>query len=292
VKNIGSQLMQEIKNLSEVEVQKLEVQFAKFNKEVNSYFEEKIISLEENINSQIKFYGKKLEECVEEKEKILNKYKEEFQKSYDIRKEQFFNIQTEIQELEANQKIALANFKKIVEDKDRLLESKVYSDYMHKKEEFQKIIDSTLNHEEFDRYTKLLEELVDPLDSYSKKLSALVNKYAGYDEIIAECEKKLEECTQATKGDFNKITKYRTTALAVNKKGNFITSFLKKIFSRLGGSSKIEKEVFKKMQDELIDVEKDNTESVNEINNQTINLIAKIEELREVMNAEFKLAIE
>ena len=46
------------------------------------------------------------------------------------------------------------------------------------------------------------------------------------------------------------------------------------------------------MQDELIDVEKDNTESVNEINNQTINLIAKIEELREVMNAEFKLAIE
>lgn len=292
MKNIGSQLMQEIKNLSELEVQKLEIQLAKFNKEIETYYEGKISSIEENINSQIKFYGKKAEEYIEKKDNILNEYREEFQKSYDIRKEQFFNIQAEIQELESNQKIALANFKKVAEDKNKLLESKVYLEYIHKKEEFQKVIDSTLNHEEFDKYTKLLEELIDPLDSYYKKMSAIVNKYAGYDEIIVECEKKLSECIVATKGDFDRITKYRNTSLQVSKKGNFITSFFRKIFGRFGKDTKLEKEVFEKMKNELLDVKQDNVVNIDEVNNQTVSLVAKIEELREVMNREFKLAIE
>ena len=179
-----------------------------------------------------------------------------------------------------------------MEDKNKLLEGKTYAEYIHKKDEFQKVIDSTLNHEEFDKYTKLLEELVDPLDSYSKKLSAIVNKYAGYDEIIKECENKLSECILASKNDFDRITKYRNTALQVSKKGNFITNFFRKILGKFGKGTKLEKEVFQKMQTELLDIEKDNLVSANTINSQTISLVAKIEELRETMNTEFKLAIE
>lgn len=67
MKNIGSQLMQEIKELSEIEVQRLEIQFAKFNKEIKNYYEEKISSIEENIDSQIKFYGKNLMNILKKK---------------------------------------------------------------------------------------------------------------------------------------------------------------------------------------------------------------------------------
>lgn len=290
--NVGSRLMQELKDLSEVEIQKLEVQFAKFNKEVYGYYALKIEAIENNIDNQIRFFGKKPEKCQEEKDYILGRYKDEFQKTYNKRREQFFNLQVEIQELEANQKIAVANFKKIVEDKNKILRNNIYSDYMGKRKEFQRIINTTLNHNEFDKYSKLLDELDDPLEIYTKKLNALINKYAGYNEIIIECEKKLYECIRGTKNDFDQITKYRNNNFIVIKEGNFIINFFKKISRMFNGRAKLEKDVFEKMEEELVDIEENNLLTINSINDQTINIVGKIEELRDVINLEFKLAME
>lgn len=292
MENIGTRLMTQIKDLSDLEVQKLELQLAKFNKEVSSYYEDKINTIEENIDSQIKYYRKNISDYKEEKDRILNKYKKEFQKNYDIRKEQFFNIQVEIQELQANQKIAFANFKKIAEDRKKFLESSKYSEYILKKKEFQEIVKSTVNREEFEKYSELLENLKDPLDSYTAKLEALTNKYAGYDEIILECEAKLTDCILATKKDFDEIAKYRNSDVSVIENSNFLVNLINKILNKFAGKSKFEKDVIQKMENELVEVEKNNIEITDSINEQTIYLVAKIEELRDIINSEFNLAIE
>ena len=290
MENVGTRLMTQIRDLSELEVQKLEIQIAKFNKEISEYYETKISMIEENIDSQIEYYGKNISDYKEEKNRILDKYKKEFQKNYDKRKEQFFNIQVEIQELQANQKIAFANFKKVAEDRKSFLESSKYAEYISKKQEFQKVVNSTVNREEFEEYSELLENLKDPLDTYTSKMEALVNKYAGYDEIILECEAKLTDCILAAKKDFDEITKYRNSDIAVVEGGNFITNLINKIINKFTGKAKFEKDVIQKMESELEEVEKNNIAISDSINEQTIYIVAKIEELRDVINSEFNLA--
>ncbi len=252
--SMEDKLMKLIKKMTEIETVELEFLFAKFNKELQENYNEKISIIENNINSQIQYFGKKVEEYSNEKQNIIRRYADEFQKIYNKRKEQYYNIIIEIQEVQSNQKIALVNFLTTVK-----------------------------------QMKKAPEKLI---DSYDKKLVALVAKYDNYDAIIKECEKKLEECINCSKDDFNKIMKYRSLSLTQENKVNIIISFIKKILGKFFGKSKIQKEVIDKMGDELIDIEKNNNNIIEIINEQTIELIAKIEEARDQINLEFKLSTE
>lgn len=292
MEELENKLMDLISELNKLELLEYKIEFAKFNKIVNEYYESKINAIESNIDYQIKFYGKNPESYQEQKNNIIDKYKKEFQKDYNKRKEQFFSVLMEIQEVDENQKIVLVNFNKVVKSRKKFFEGSTYKEYIEKRESFKHIVDTTLKHDEFEKYTKLLEELTDPSESYDVKLEALINKYAGYDEIIVECKKKLSECIEATKEDFDSISKFRNESLAINKKENILTKFINKILVRLAGRSKFEKDVIQKMEKELVEIEKDNDNTINLINEQTINLVAMIEEVRANLNSEFKLATE
>ena len=292
MEELENKLMDSINQLSNLELLEYKIEFAKFNKEVIDCYESKINAIESNIDYQIKFYGKNPETYREQKNSILEKYKEEFQKVYNKRREQFFSILMEIQEINANQKIALVNFNKTVKSRKKFFEGATYKEYVEKYESFKHIVDTTLKHDEFEKYSKLLEKHTDPSKMYDIKLEALINKYAGYDEIIVECTKKLNECVEAVKEDFENISKFRNESLAISKKENIFTKLINKILARIAGSSKFEKDVIQKMEKELTEIGKDNDNTINIINEQTINLVAMIEKVREELNSEFKLATE
>lgn len=292
MENIEKKLMQIIEGFSNIEVLEFEFEFARFNLELKKIYEEKIKFIEDNLDNQIKFYGKNIEDCKSEKEKILSKYTIEFQKIYNQRKEQFFNIQVEIQEMQSNQKIAIANFKTVIDNKKVFLKSSEYLKYLKQKQEYQNVIDTTLKSAEFEKYTKLLEEMKDPFEEYSKKLEALVQRYDGYQILIEECEKKLMECLSETKKDFDRITKYRNESLAIKNNTNIIAKFITSLLNKIMRNSKFEKEVVQKMEKELLDIKENNNMIIETINSQTISLIAVIGNVREELNKEFKLAIE
>ena len=255
MESVENRLIKYIQELSEDELNEIQILYAKFNNSLMESYNEKIQSIESNIDSQIAYYGKKVEECKSEKEEILSKYTNEFQKIYDQRNLQYVNILSEIQEIQSNQKIALVNFEVIAK--------------------------------------KMKEDIDDELfDSYDKKLEALVTKYDGYEAIISECKNKLQECIESAKDDFDNIVKYRNESLTVTAKSNFIIEFINKLLSKFLGKSKFKTQVVEKMNDELLDIEKENNETVEIINEQTINLISKIEEVRDQINLEFKVATE
>lgn len=291
MESVEKRLMQSIKEMTELEVQELELRFGKFNSELKESYNSKISAIEKNLDNQIISYGKTIEDCKEDKNSILEKYTAEFQKVYDSRKEQFFNIQIEIQEMQANQKIALANFKKVVDERKRYINSEDFADYMRKKQELKNIVENTLKHEELDRYSKILEELTNPLEFYQKKLVALVVKFDGYKALIEECERKLEECINSSKNDFDEIVRFRNSSLAI-KKNNILMSLFNKVFNKIVKNKKFEKDVIQKMNEELKTIEEVNNKSIVVINSQTLELISKIEEVREALNVEFKMAIE
>lgn len=186
----------------------------------------------------------------------------------------------------------IANFKQIATNKAEFIKTEDYKEYINKKEDFENKVATTLIHEEFDKYTKLLENLQNPLEIYQRKLVALATKYDNYDATIKECNKKLEECIEGGLGDFEEITRYVDNGLVVSKKENIIMKFVNKILNKITKGSGFNKNVMEKMENELSELEQDITESVEIIDEQTVGIVAKIEEIRENINAEFKVAME
>lgn len=292
MEKLGERLSKQLSDLSDVENLKLKIEFAIFNNKLLESYKSKIELIEKNFESQAIFYGKREEEYIDQKNKIISKYNLEFQKIYDIRKEQFFNILNEIIEMQANQKIAFANINKVVEEKESFKQTAEYREYKSKKEEFENIVSTTLNHNEFDKYSKLLKNLNDPSDAQYKKLYALTEKFDNYQAIIEECEKKLIECSEAAEEDFQEIVKYRNSSVANLKKSNVISNIINKLANLFSGKAKYEKEVILKMENELIDIEKSDNDLVEDISNQTLIFVAKIEEIRAEINKSFKMSIE
>lgn len=281
-----------VDEITQLEINKAQLLYAKFQNTLVKSYEASIKQIENDFIAKASLYGKKETDCVAVKNDIISKYDEEFQKIYDSRRLQFINIQNEIQEMCANKLIVIANFKQIIANKIAFIKSNGYTDYLNKKQKFKEIVDTTLVHDEFDKYTKLLEDLKDPLEIYQNKLVALAAKYDNYDATIKECEKKLEECVESSLGDFEEICRFVEKSLVANKKENFLSKLLSKIFNKIGSNAKFEKNVVQKMQNELVEIDKDITESVDVIEEQTIDLIATIEEIRDAINLEFNSVVE
>lgn len=291
MENSGSKLMNIVNDFSELAIIKSQLLYAKFQNTLKEDYEQKMKSVENDFLGKAQLYGKSADNCINEKNAILAKYEAEFQKIYDSRREQYINIQNEIQEMTANKVIAIANFKQIAKTKEEFLKTNGYNEYLSKKQKFEHIIETTLVHAEFDEYTKLLEELEDPLEVYNKKYIALATKFDNYDEAIFECEKKLEECITAGKEDFNQIVKHIDTSLMVAKKPNVFSSLINKILNALTKGSKFEKNVVQKMENDILNIQKENESNIASIESQTIGLIAAIEEVRDNINNEFKVSM-
>lgn len=291
MEKFNERLLKELTEMTKTEALELQVKYAIFNKKLKDSYEEKMNVIVKNFEEQAKFYGKKVEDCIDTKNSIISKYNAEFQKIYDIRKEQFYNVVAEIQEMQSNQKIAMANMMKINAQLEDLSDSESYKEYIENKTKFEYMINTTLKKAEFDKYTELLENLKNPSENYYKILYALADKYDGYQSVISECEKKLIETTEAALLDFETIVKYRTVSIAV-KKSNVFSNFIQKILSIFGGKARFEKEVVKKMESEIADVEKTNNEIVEVVAEQTLSLVSIIEAARAEVNSAYNSAVE
>ena len=232
MENIGTALLERIKELSNIELQEQLLRLAIFNNKVYSNYEEKIKIISNNFEEQLQYYGK-TDIFNDDKEKIIGRYNEEFQKIYDKRREQFINILIEIQEMQANQKIALANVESVYKSRDSIFESEEYKEYLENKNKYEYIINITKNSSDIEKYKSKLIKLRNPLDFYNNKLVALVDKYEKYDGLVFECEKKLDDCIIATEEDFESVMKYRNNNLVEQKKENIIIRLFKKFCSNI-----------------------------------------------------------
>ena len=207
MKDLGSKLAVYIKELSEIEVLEIEILFAKFNNILKQYYEEKIKAIEENIDEQILFFGKKIEDYETEKSRIISKYTDEFQKIYDQRKEQYYNIIAEIQEAQANQKIALTNFTTVTNsiknnssnmyDKKQVALIEKYNNYDVIINEFIKKLDECIDNSIND-FNEIVKYRNSNLDTIKKSniivnlIHKIMNKFSSKSKIEKEVIQKME----------------------------------------------------------------------------------------------------
>lgn len=285
--DINNELVAQIKYIIELETRKFLIDIARFNKIVLNDYDEKIKQFEEELDAKISIYGKNKEKFENKRQEIIKSYKDEFDRVYKKRKTQLRGIQAEIQEIQANQKIAIANFKKFEEYRIVYLKSNEYRDFIEKKEQLQYMLEHAVTIEEANNYQQVLNKMQNPIDNFEGKMSALVEKYNEYDILVDACEKKIDECIEATLDDFNKISLKHETHMIDLKKQNKVFYYISKIISFIGGARSLEKHVINKYKNAILELSKINDKCIKTIDKQTLDLVCNINNIREDINEEF-----
>lgn len=120
----NERILEIIKEISEIEMNEIELSFAIFQREMVELINYHLDSLRNDI---INAFEKPKEELVEE---IINGYKDEFYRVEDKLEEQYINILVDLQEIQSNEKISIINCRKVLE-KDIENEEKILS-YVHR----------------------------------------------------------------------------------------------------------------------------------------------------------------
>jgi len=285
--DINNELVAQIKYIIELETRKFLVDIARFNKIVLNDYDEKIKSFEDELDAKISVYGHNKEKYEFKKQEILQSYKDEFDRVYNKRKQQLRGIQAEIQEIQANQKIAIANFKRFEEYKIVYSKSQDYRDFIEKKNQIEYMVQNAGTIEEANNYQQVLNKMQNPVENFESKMSALVEKYNEYDVLVDACEHKIDECIEATLDDFDKISLKKETHLVDLKKQSKILNFISSIIGFIGGAAAFEKRVVRKYKNAIQELKKLNDKYIKNIDSQTMTLVCNINSIREDINEEF-----
>ena len=284
MKSLGERLVGKIEEISNIEVSLLKLSSAIYVRSVDDKINSGIDSIKSNFISQAKGYGISEEVYSSELSKIIDGFTSEINKISSEYEIQFVNLQLELQEAMANQQIALVNAKKVSDLKDEFRESEKYESYLKTKSDLQNQLNNSLEKEEFDKYSKLLENLSDPLDVYNFKRDAAINKYYDYNNLISQCESKMDESLNLILSEIDKIVDATVEKSLVIRKENIITKFINKIKNMFSGKANYEKKV-KAYETVISSLSEESTSKIDSIRNNTIDFLAEIKVVKDDINS-------
>ena len=129
-KALGFRLMDAIKEVSEFEISKEELLTALYMRKTQDKIDNGIESIENSLKAQASIYGVKYENYVSRIQEIKENYLKEINRIKEEYQFQFVNIQLELREALANQKIAIVNAKKMTDMKNEFMQTAKYKEYI------------------------------------------------------------------------------------------------------------------------------------------------------------------
>lgn len=288
---LGSKILQQIKAVSDVEVEKSQVMLAIFLRKMEEKVDSSIEELRSGLKYQVEFYGRKVADYNDKIESIVDKYTNEITKVTDEYENLYVNVELELQEALSNQKIAVANLKKIADTKEKFLNSEKFKEYNATKLELKEQLANCEKKVEFDRISALLDNLVNPIDLYNKKMDACVKKYYDYNQIVETCEKKKLECLTNIGENLDEVINSAIERALVNVKPSPF-DFIRKIVNVFNGKTKLEKNVLEKMENKIQVLSEQNNGRIENIENSTIEFVSSILSIKDTIKREFNSAIE
>ena len=290
MENISEVLISKIKNLTELEIVGLEINSAIYLKKVDIKLKECMEEISKNIDNQIKLYGQKTEDYSEYKNNILDKYNSQFIKVIEEYQTQYVNIINEIGEAQANQKVSIANCKKLKNMREEFLDSEDYKKFIQLKQRYKQQMDDSLTKIDFDRNYQKYHNLKNPVDDYNIKIKASAEKAKKFEEIIDIARKKQNDCLEETISQLDKLVSRKTRQIQTLK-NNIFSKIINKLKNLFSGKKKLKMFVIDKSEEEIVQLEKDVVETIENTREDTISFIEKVLMLRENLNREFISAI-
>lgn len=283
MKSLGERLVSKIEEISNIEVSLLKLYSAIYVRSIDDKITNGINDIKSNFIGIASGYGISESIYSEKLNKIIDGFNTEISKIRSEYEIQFVNLQLEIQEAMANQQIALVNAKKAVDLKEEFKESERYSSYLKSRENLETLLNDSLKKEEYDKYSKLLEELSDPLEMYNFKRDSSLNKYYDYSKFISECESKLDESLNLVLSEIDRIIGLTVEKSLIVRKENVITKFINKIKNIFSGKSNYEKKV-KSYETVISTLSEESDSKIESIRNNTIDFLAEIKVSKENIN--------
>lgn len=220
-KSLTEKLSTTLTEISMIEVTEISLLIAIVKKNVVDLINKNMKKLNDEFLEKCEFYGKSISQVNSEKEAILNSYKEEFDKIATKFEEEYMNLAIELQEVQASQKITIANMKKVIDLKNEYLASENSDDSEAK------------------------------LDVYNRKIDSLADKYVKYCGLEEACIIKLKECNENIEKIIESVISQETSseALTVVEDKKSIFSLFSKIFKIFSKNKSFEREyIFNKKQ--------------------------------------------
>ena len=237
-KSLGIRLSDYIKESCDLEAIKTQLICCLFSKKINYQINQGVNSIEVSLKSRANAYGIKYDDYQNKIETIKSKYltqAESIGKEYEF---QFVNLQMELRELYANQKVSLVNAKKCLDmQKEQLTKEKIIV-YRNNKEKYLK-------------------------------------KFYLYNSLISDCETKIQNCMMKVTEEIGKMSNEMSEMSMIIKQENIFTKFINKITNIFSGKSKFEDKL-NEFEDKANNLEFNNNLKIEEIKNNTIDMIADI----------------
>ena len=285
---LSERLTNIVKEIAEEEIREVHLIIAIIKKRILDLINKNIKLLEEEFDINCERFGKKCIKFVAEKGRIIEEYKIEFNRIASKFEEEYMNLGLEIQEIQSNEKIAISNMKKIILEKEKFIKSGEYEKFLIKIKGLEEQRDNCLVKAEFDKITSYLDNVKDPIEIYNKKIDAFAEKYIRYCGLEEACIIKLTECIDNIEESINSVMQYDIGKLMkVNKKSVF-----SKLFSKIGGTRKFEKNYLAKKKENIIKIKSNNNSLLEKIDNEINDILSVLIACNSKINQVFIQTIE
>lgn len=275
-KTLGFRLMDSIKEVMELENAKTELMSALYLKKIDEKVNIGIELIENSLKGQAKVYGVNYENYKDRVKGIIANYTKEIEKVREEYEFQFVNLQLELREILANQKIAIVNAKKISDTKIEFMKSDKYNEYLNTKRKLVYNLNNALKKIEYDKYYSMIKNLPDPLEIYNQKKASALNKYSAYNSLVKSCEAKINYCMNETFLEVERITKENIENSLIILKESVISKILNKIISVFSGRTKFENKL-KLLENNVDNLSLKSDKKIDQIRKITIELVAEIQ---------------
>lgn len=282
-KSLGFRLMDSIKEVMELENAKTELMSALYLRKIDEKVKNGIELIENSLKGQANVYGVNYETYKNRVNIIIENYTKEIEKLREEYEFQFVNLQLELREALANQKIAIVNAKKISDTKIEFMKSDKYNEYLSTKQKLEDNLNNALKKTEYDKYYSIIESLSDPLEIYNQKKLSALNKYNAYDSLVKSCESKINYCMDETFSEIDRITRENVESSLILPKENVVVKIVNKIVNIFSGKTKFESKL-KLVETNVINLSLKSDKRVDEIRNVTIELVAEIQEEKDTLS--------
>ena len=208
---------------------------------------------------------------------IITHYKQKLNMVYDEFYCQYVNIQNEIEEAKINRRIALINYQKLINSKEKMIQSSKYQDFVSKKQVLLNKLKLASTQKEYNEIYKDISKLKSPLNDDKEMKDVIIKKNEIYKDIINKCNFKFDELKEKFKVMIDNEFQISSKSLQIFSEQNF----LQKLFSKFTNIFKGRKKYIEILDEYNRNINKiDSHEIVEQMRNDIVEFVADILEIR------------
>ena len=276
INSITERLSNTVKELSDLEVSEVHLLVAIINKKVRELINQNMKILENEFFINCEQFRKNPETAIKEKNEVLQGYRKEFDRIASKFEEEYMNIAVQLQNIQAKQKIPIANMKKMANSKRKYIKTGEYSKFLAKIENLEEKRDNCLVKVEFDKIINYLDNVKDPVDIYEKKIDAYSEQYIRYCGLEEACIEEIKKSGDHAVRAIRDVMQYDMGQLAVvNKKSIF--SIFSKMLNKLSGAKRFEKKYLLKKKENIEKIKENTDKELSEIDKEIDNILAVLD---------------